>query len=883
MPVRGASDEGDESTLERRRRSGRPQRELVAWIGLRFERDCVAADAEALSCFPPAHDVLRDDNWWKGFLGLAAAFASHARTLARTVFDPITGLPGRAEFQAELEVALAHAEETRTPSMLVLLGPDDFGWVNERLDRRAGDRVLREIASAIRSGLRSQDHVARYGGAIFSAILLDTPIESARVVAENVIRRLSEQRYHRGILGLEFSAGLAGVAPGERMEAQELLRRADQALSAAKRGSAGNVRVWEKGSDVENAQSLDRLQGIFTGDKSKDYRNMRLLLDSVAVVASSTDPGDLARSFTGRLFEALQARRVAVFERVEPQGYELLGGLERGPEGTQPFRDDARDRALLDRACTAGNFVLEAAAAGQWSRCALPLSLQGRCLGAIVLEASSPSLSLEGSDRKFLDALASEMAVALDRVRLIERERRREREEKERLEAEVTDLRRVVHGSRLAYRSRAMETLLGITRKVAHTDTTVLITGESGTGKEMLAQTLHELSPRHERPLVVVDCTAVSPTLIESELFGHERGAFTGAHARRAGRLAQADGATIFLDEIGDLPLNLQSKLLRFVQEKQFTPVGGVVPQRVDARIIAATNVDLRARVAEGRFREDLFHRLNVVRLHVPPLRERGEDILHLARVFLKQFAALYRRPAHHFTPEAEKALQAYSWPGNVRELQNSVLTSVLFCDAPAVDRDDLQGFPSAARAETAAAGGAVRGSASLRSEAAATRAAAAPLLLRQALAEVVATALASAGKTRAAVPPLGRWLTEDIIVAAERLSDGVSRRAADLLGIPETTYRRQLRNATRSRSAGLSLRPPTWSTVAGALEDFIRDGRGESDVCDRAAACLLSVVEAAVAGDTPTVAAFLGVTEPTVLRRQARRQRRSEQAGAPE
>ena len=215
------------------------------------------------------------------------------------------------------------------------------------------------------------------------------------------------------------------------------------------------------------------------------------------------------------------------------------------------------------------------------------------------------------------------MAVALDRARLLERERARQQEERERLEAEVTDLRRVVHGSRIAYRSAAMESLLASARKVARTDTTVLITGESGTGKEMFAHALHELSGRHERPLVVVDCGAIAPTLIESELFGHEKGAFTGAHTRKPGKLARADGGTVFLDEIGDLPLDLQSKLLRFVQEKQFTPVGGVESRKVDVRIIAATNVDLRARVAEGRFREDLFHRLNVIRLHVPPLRER--------------------------------------------------------------------------------------------------------------------------------------------------------------------------------------------------------------------------------------------------------------------
>src|SRR6185295_7685263 len=219
----------------------------------------------------------------------------------------VTGLPDRAEFQAELESSMLHVEESGLPAVLLLLGPDDFGWVNERLDRRSGDRVLREVASGLRAGLRSHDHVARYGGAIFAVVLLDTTLQEARLVAENVVGRLSEQRYHEGILRLEFSAGVAIVDPAEPIDAQELVRRADQALSAAKRGNSRSVRVWEKGSDVERALSVDRLQGIFTGDKSKDYRNMRLLLDSVAVVAASTDPAELARNFSERLFETLHA------------------------------------------------------------------------------------------------------------------------------------------------------------------------------------------------------------------------------------------------------------------------------------------------------------------------------------------------------------------------------------------------------------------------------------------------------------------------------------------------------------------------------------------------------------------------------------------------
>jgi diguanylate cyclase (GGDEF)-like protein len=867
-----AKAEEDAGGPERRKRDGRPRTELTAWTGLRFDRDASARRQDGLLYFPTAADTLSDEVWWKNFLGLAAAFAAHARTVSRTLFDQVTGLPERPEFQAELESALAQAEESKVSTVLVFLGPDDFGWVNERLDRRSGDLVLREIATGLRASLRSHDHVARYGGAIFTVILVDTDRDVGRMVAENVVRRLSEHRYHGGILRLDFSAGMAVSDGAEPIGALELIRRGDQALSAAKRDDAG-VRVWEKGSDVETAGSLDRLQGIFTGDKVKDYRNMRLLLDTMTVVAASNDSAELARNFTERLFDTLHARRVGVLEASRSGSFDLLGGLERTEGTARAFTVMPRDLAILERACRERNFVAEnSGPPDDLSLCALPLCLQDRCLGGIVLEVTSVNVAFEGSDRQFLDALASEMAVALDRAHLLERERERQKEEKERLEAEVTDLRLVLHGSRLAYRSAAMESLLATARKVARTDTTVLITGESGTGKEMVAHTLHELSGRREKPVVVVDCGAIAPTLIESELFGHEKGAFTGAHTRKPGRLAQAEGATVFLDEIGELPLDLQSKLLRFVQEKEFTPVGSVVARTVDVRIIAATNVDLRAKVAEGKFREDLFHRLNVVRLHVAPLRERKDDILHLATIFLQQFAALYRRPAHHFTERAEKALEAYPWPGNVRELQNLIMTSVLFCDAAEVDVPDLHGFQDAVRPggpdpQPASSGG-PGAEVSAPPAPAATPSAGDPVVnLRQALAREIGSAVAGG---RESLVPLGKWLAEDLVLAADRLASGVSRRGAELLGLADSTYRRQLQGAAARRAAGLSMRSSTWSDVAGLLEDFIRARRGDTDVCQWAEAGLLAEIESAVPGEPRTAAALLGVTEPTLLRRRA-------------
>jgi two-component system, NtrC family, response regulator HydG len=213
---------------------------------------------------------------------------------------------------------------------------------------------------------------------------------------------------------------------------------------------------------------------------------------------------------------------------------------------------------------------------------------------------------------------------------------------------------------------------------VAPSDATLLITGESGTGKELIANAVHEKSHRRDHPLIKVNCAALPETLLESELFGHEKGAFTGALARKQGRFQMADGSSIFLDEIGDMPLTTQVKILRVLQEREFEPVGSNQTIRVDIRIIAATNKILEKEIEAGRFREDLFYRLNVVTLHVPPLRERRDDIPLLADFFLKRYAEKNQRLIKGFTPRAMDLLMRHTWPGNARELENIVERAVI-------------------------------------------------------------------------------------------------------------------------------------------------------------------------------------------------------------
>ncbi len=227
-------------------------------------------------------------------------------------------------------------------------------------------------------------------------------------------------------------------------------------------------------------------------------------------------------------------------------------------------------------------------------------------------------------------------------------------------------------------------------KKVAPSDSTVLVTGESGTGKELLVRALHSFSERADKPFVPINCGAIPRELLESELFGHEKGAFTHAIRTRLGRFEMADGGTIFLDEIGEMDLSLQVKILRVLQEKEIERVGGAGVKKVDVRIVAATNRDLEDEVAQGRFREDLYYRLNVIPLHLPPLRERVGDVLLLVRHFLHRFCQKKKRATLSLSELTARVLMAYSWPGNVRELENFMERLSILADGPKVEVEDL-------------------------------------------------------------------------------------------------------------------------------------------------------------------------------------------------
>lgn len=301
--------------------------------------------------------------------------------------------------------------------------------------------------------------------------------------------------------------------------------------------------------------------------------------------------------------------------------------------------------------------------------------------------------------------------VSLDRLELLLQRALRERD----MESENRRLREQLDArfglEQLIGRSAPMQEVFDAIRQVGPSRATVLVTGESGTGKELVARAIHQLSPRVHGPFIPLHCAALAPTLLESELFGHEKGAFTGASERRRGRFELADGGSLFLDEVGEIPAAIQVKILRVLEERKFERVGGQETVEVDVRLIAATNRDLKKMVDEGTFREDLYYRLNVVTIHLPPLRERPDDIPLLVQHFLKELAAENGKTIAGLTPEAMGALAAYAWPGNVRELRNVIERMVVMARGDTLTVRDL---PAALRDESRPRGGVPAGPVSL-------------------------------------------------------------------------------------------------------------------------------------------------------------------------
>jgi Nif-specific regulatory protein len=435
--------------------------------------------------------------------------------------------------------------------------------------------------------------------------------------------------------------------------------------------------------DVEERfQRLVEVSALFVGAFDPDAL-LRVILDAVTELLSA-EGGSIALldEETGELAFTTTVGPVGLGQFRIALGQGIAGWVAE--HGTPVIANDVtRDPRFYPGVDRRSGFATR-------SILGVPLRLHDRVVGALeALNTSRPGGFTE-EDLHFLTAFAGLAAVAIDRARAVESLRRAHSAVRE----EVDHRYALVDGENPAWQD-----VVDTARTAAAAKTTILLLGESGVGKEILARAIHRWSPRAEGPFVAVNCVALTPELLESELFGHEKGSFTGAIAQKKGKFELADGGTIFLDEIGDLPATLQAKLLRVLQEREFQRVGGLKDIHTDVRVIAATNRDLRAALQAGSFRQDLFYRLNVVSITLPPLRERPEDVVPLAERFLARYARELTRP-RRFAPGVLAMLRAYAWPGNVRELQNAIERAVVLSKTEVVEERDfppeIRGVPPA-------------------------------------------------------------------------------------------------------------------------------------------------------------------------------------------
>ena len=418
-------------------------------------------------------------------------------------------------------------------------------------------------------------------------------------------------------------------------------------------------------------------------------RALSTLLKISTAIGSIRDVESLQWQLLGMIFDVIPAERGAILllddsavEVSSPVAWDRVSGPDHPVHVSRSLicRVAKDGVAILDNEACETDSPSDGHARKVRSLLCVPVSIAGRVLGIVYLDSANPSATFTKDDLQLLAAIAGMAAIAIENARQFELLG----SENQRLQAEI-NLQHDMVGQ-----SPRMRQVYQFIEKVAPTDSTVLIHGESGTGKELAARAVHKNSLRKDQPFVALNCAALTETLLESELFGHEKGAFTSAICQKKGLLEVAEGGSVFLDEVGELPMTLQAKLLRVLQEREFVRVGGTRPIKLNVRFLAATNKDLQKAVAEGGFRADLFHRLNVISFTLPPLREHPQDIPLLAEYFAARYAKRCNRDVQGISAEARACLAQYHWPGNIRELENAMERAVVIGSSSFILPEDL-------------------------------------------------------------------------------------------------------------------------------------------------------------------------------------------------
>ncbi len=570
---------------------------------------------------------------------------------------------------------------------LLLINPDDFEKINSEYGADIGDLILSEISLVINKEIRYTDLAAIYGGAVFSATLPNTDYEEGLIGAKRLHNKLTNTKYFSDKISLTFSIGFAVTEGTEDFNSINtpitLFRHATWALNYAHEAGGNCVQSWQKDKQHLLA-NIDRGSGKFSQNMDSDLNGLMLVWNTVSAVAQVADLVQLSEDISRILTDALNLKACFILVKSQNEPIEVIAKNVAADETSNFDESKWLNAGISQLFDTAERQVFVIDINFKDVLCyAVQLRVEDRVIGVLLLIRAKEQV-LNREQVSFIESLGEYLGVAIDRLLLSDKQQIK-------IDEQLTKFQGSMDRNELIYQSDLMEDLLEQIKTIAPTDAPVMITGESGTGKELLAKTVHDLSDRSNAPFVVVDCAAIVPSLMESELFGHKKGAYTGANEVRHGRFLQADGGTVFIDEIGELPLELQMKLLRFAQEKTFTPVGDSITKHVDVRLIVATNRDLAYEVDKGRFRSDLYYRLNVFMVHSPPLRCRQEDIVPISKHFITAFSRHYLKRIHGLTQSAELLLKNYHWPGNVRELRNVIMRAVIMCQSPLIDKQHLQ------------------------------------------------------------------------------------------------------------------------------------------------------------------------------------------------
>ncbi|MEM1229222.1 MAG: sigma-54 dependent transcriptional regulator [Pseudomonadota bacterium] len=783
--------------------------------------------------------------------------------------DPETGLPDRGEFERTLagiiERTASDADKGNSAGFSALL-------VQPRLlDTDSARTLLPAIAATLTEMLRDSDQLYRHGATALALPLPGVDPVALKGLCHKLAAGLAASpwpgiepapQWH--LVGLHCSAEHA--ASSRNIDIAQSLESALRHCQISA-GSRIELRNFEPGA-VEHASAP--VDGLFTGAPVRDYRNMGLLWRMVELIGESANASALMIDAVDLIGTALDCP-VALFELRAEQTLRIASN------GNLPSQPTAIER-LVRSAATDGT-CRDSIAGAQCLAC----PGNDEHSDPLVLIIDDSAAAFETQDELLLAALVVQLQRAVSRLKLTAQEVGLREHESRRLRQQLAASGAQIAGGNPIFVSQVMQRLLQQADSWSSTDETILITGESGAGKEIMAARVHQASPRADAPFVTVDCAAIPSTLLEAELFGRVKGAYTGADSASVGYARKAEGGTLFLDEIGELPIDVQAKLLRFVQEKQVSPVGSSDSHRVDVRIIAATNRDLSAEVRAGRFRGDLMYRLKVLELRLPPLRERADDIVPLASYFLDSYNEQYQRSCA-LTPQAEERLRSYGWPGNVRELKHSILKACLECSDELILPGDIgftEAVPGAAE-QPAAAGIAPAGHAGPDDralvDAAPVSAGSAPSLdeLWQLLDAQLESTCRSAIDSALRLP-LGSWISDTLVDAANDAAGGVSKHAAMLVGLPESTYRRQLDRVRQARQCGMQISHPLFDPLVVPLRTLLsatveqRPQRHPNDpdgnLIEAVRRRLLERVATALPEQCGYASALMGVTPPTYRR----------------